>query len=203
MTAPPETAATRKNGGDEEARPLAQTRAPERRRRRIRPPRGASPPVRAAPRRRRHGGPCSGSLRGVVGVGAAAGSLGTAWRWTGAASGRGFRRRQAVDLSRRLHLVSSMFRSGLYKRERKLAPEVLVTQLKWFQALLGASICKNSRIVEYQDSINKREEALEVPVTQLKWFQALLGASTCKNSWIVEYQLELDFNSFMSPLHKE
>uniref|UniRef100_A0A8R7R3V5 Uncharacterized protein n=1 Tax=Triticum urartu TaxID=4572 RepID=A0A8R7R3V5_TRIUA len=110
----------------------------------------AGPALPSAPRRRRHGGPCSGSLRGVVGVGAAAGSLGTAWRWTGAASGRGFRRRQAVDLSRRLHLVSSMFRSGLYKRERKLAPEVLVTQLKWFQALLGASICKNSRIVEYQ-----------------------------------------------------
>ncbi|XP_044439505.1 uncharacterized protein [Triticum aestivum] len=150
MTAPPETAATRKNGGDEEARPLAQTRAPERRQRRIRLPRGASPPVRAAPRRRRHGGPCSGSLRGVVGVAAAAGSLGTAWRGTGAASGRGFWRRQAVDLSRRPHLVSSMFRSGLYKRGRKEAPEVLITQLKWFQALLGASICKNSRIMEYQ-----------------------------------------------------
>lgn len=114
MTAPPETAATRKKpGGDEEARPLAHTCSPERRQRRIPPPRGASPPVRAAPRRRRLGGPCSCSCRGFAGVGCGRGGcLGTAWRGAVAASGRGFRRRQAVDLSRRLHFVSSVFRSG-------------------------------------------------------------------------------------------
>ncbi|KAE8780920.1 hypothetical protein D1007_45911 [Hordeum vulgare] len=43
---------------------------------------------------------------------AVAGGLGTAWQGDRLASGRGFRRRQAVDLSRRLHFVSSVFRSG-------------------------------------------------------------------------------------------
>ncbi|KAE8786865.1 hypothetical protein D1007_39324 [Hordeum vulgare] len=39
---------------------------------------------------------------------------------TAAASGRGFRRRQAVDLSRPPHFVSSVFRSGIPPPLRRL-----------------------------------------------------------------------------------
>jgi hypothetical protein len=100
------------NGGDEEARPLAQTRASERRSRWTSASRG-QPYHPSAPRCHRHGGPARAAAASPSALVAPVGVPGTVWRRLGArlpVVGSG--ERQAVDLSRPVQFVSAVLRIG-------------------------------------------------------------------------------------------
>ncbi|EMS52042.1 hypothetical protein TRIUR3_09949 [Triticum urartu] len=82
----------------------------------------ARPAIPSVPRCRQYGSLGWGRQRGVVCAGGGSGDR--------AASDRGFRRRQAVDLSRRLHFLLPHFKgSSISREERVWAREVLVYQV--------------------------------------------------------------------------